>query len=114
MEKLYDLEYLEEISGGDKDFIIDMLNDFVVCTPETLAEIDGHIQKADWAELYKTVHRFIPSFDFVGAENIRNNLRILESCAKTQTDIDKIPHLIVGIKSFCQNIITEIKTDFKL
>ena len=114
MAKTYNLEYLEEISAGDKEFIVDMLNDFVTNTPGSLAEMDGYIASENWDELYKTVHRFIPSFEFVGAENVRNNLRIIESCAKNKTNLEKIPQLIEGVKIFCTQVITEIKTDFKI
>jgi hypothetical protein len=114
MGKLYNLDYLEEISAGDKDFIIDMLNDFVNNTPEVLLEIDTCIKSYDWPQLYKTVHKFIPTFEFVGAENIENDLRNLELYSKTQTNLDMISPLIVNIKVFCDKVIREIKNDFKI
>ena len=33
MGKFYNLEYLNEISGGDKDFVADMLNDLCINRP---------------------------------------------------------------------------------
>jgi len=114
MAKLYNLEYLEEISAGDKEFIKDMLLDFVNQTPQTLAEIETQIKQAEWYELYKIIHKFIPSFEYVGAENVRAELRIVEHCAKTSTDVDKIIPIINKVKEFCTEIISELKTDFNL
>jgi HPt (histidine-containing phosphotransfer) domain-containing protein len=114
MGKLYNLEYLEEISSGDSGFIIDMLNDFVKNTPDILSEIDKHINAADWEQLYKSVHKFIPTFEFVGAEKIRNELRNLEQISKSQTNLESIDPLLKNIKSFCNNIILEIKSDFNI
>ncbi len=114
MGKLYNLQYLEEISSGDHEFIIDMLNDFVKNTPNVLGEIDNCLSTSNWSQLYKTVHKFMPSFDFVGAENIRDDLRKLEQFTKTQTNLELINPLLLNIKAFCDDIILEIKSDFKI
>jgi HPt (histidine-containing phosphotransfer) domain-containing protein len=114
MTKLYNLEYLEEISAGDQVFILEMLGDFVGVTPSTLVEIENQIISQNWGELYKIIHRFIPSFEFVGADHMREDLRTLEQYAKTQTNTEKIPLLFENIKGFCFEIIDEIKIDFKL
>jgi HPt (histidine-containing phosphotransfer) domain-containing protein len=114
MTKLYNLEYLEEISGGDQAFISDMISDFVANTPSTLSEVEQLIGQQNWPDLYKIVHKFIPSFEFVGADHIRQDLRTMEHCAKTQTDIDQIPLLLDNIKGFCYDVLEEIKTDFNM
>ena len=114
MTKLYNLEYLEEISAGDKTFISEMLSDFVSITPSTLAEIENQVNSKSWDDLYKTVHRFIPTFEFVGAENISNDLKVLENFAKTKTNTEQIPLLFQNIKGFCSDILKELKTDFNI
>jgi hypothetical protein len=114
MSKLYNLEYLEEISSGDQAFVREMLCDFVKNTPDVLKEIDLYTESADWTHIYKTVHKFIPSFDFIGAELIRNDLRSIEHYAKTQENVEKIAPLMHNIKHFCSDVILELKTDFNL
>jgi HPt (histidine-containing phosphotransfer) domain-containing protein len=114
MSKLYHLEYLEEISQGDKEFIADMLNDFVANAPATIEEIEKYVKISDWAELYKAVHKFIPSFEFVGAEEIKKALRDVESFSKSLQNTDQIPLLVALVKSQCREVVNEIKTDFKI
>jgi hypothetical protein len=114
MKKLYNLEYLEEISAGDKEFIADMLNDFVINTPVILSEIETYLASSDWAQMYKSVHKFIPTFDFVGAANISNDLRNLELYSHTETNLELKDPLILKIKGFCNKLIIEIKTDFNI
>jgi hypothetical protein len=114
MEKLYNLEYLEEISAGDRDFIIDMLNDFVINTPIVLGDIDRCLNVSDWAQMYKTLHKFIPTFDFVGAKNISKDLRNMEIYSRTQTNLELINPLLFKIKEYCNEIILEIKSDFNI
>ena len=74
MAKLYNLDYLNEISGGDNAFIKDMLQEFVDNTPVTLAEIDLQVASSQWDELYKTVHKFVSTFDFIGAQDVISQL----------------------------------------
>jgi len=114
MTKLYNLEYLEEISGGDQDFINDMLNDFITITPGVISQIESYISSQNWMELYKTLHKFIPSFEYVGGNDVKVELRNIENYAKTQTNTDQIPYLFQGVKGFCLDILEEIKTDFKI
>ena len=114
MDKLYKLDYLKEISDGDNDFILDMLNDFIHNTPETLIEIDTYVSSLNWNELHKTVHKFVSTFDFIGATTVIEQLRKIESFAKNNTNVDQIPVLVSNIKDYSDKIIKEIKTDFNL
>ena len=110
----YNLSYLEEISAGDKDFIADMLHDFVINTPETILEIQSFIDSGNYEEIYKLVHRFIPSFDYVGSENIKDQLRQIESFAKNSQNINKISSIFDGIKTESSNLCNLIKQDFNI
>jgi HPt (histidine-containing phosphotransfer) domain-containing protein len=114
MGKLYNLDYLNEISAGDKDFIADMLHDFVEMSPKTISEIEKLANLGDWETLYKTVHKFIPSFEFVGADSIKNDLRNLEHYSKFKENTEQIPQLVFNIKAFCNQVVADIKTDFNL
>ena len=114
MGKLYNLDYLNEISSGDNNFITDMLHDFVVISPKTISEIERLADICDWDQLYKTVHKFIPSFEFVGADYIRNDLKNLEHYSKIKENLEQIPQLVSNIKAFCNQVVADIKTDFNL
>lgn len=113
-EKKYDLSYLNEISGGDKDFILDMITDFVNNTPTVLAEVAKNINSNDWQNLYKAVHKFIPSFEFVGAEKVREALVKIEDYSKTQTNLNEIPYFYEQVKEYCNEVIVELKQDYNL
>jgi hypothetical protein len=114
MSLQYDLKYLDEISAGDKDFIIDMLHDFVVNTPETLKELKVYIDASNYDEIYKVVHRFIPTYEYVGAEKIKDNLREIEAFTKQNTNIDKICLLYYDVYSESIELCKLIATDYKI
>ena len=52
-----DLSYLNEISGGDKEFIDEMINTFLEETPKDLAAIKEHSDSSNWTEVGKTAHK---------------------------------------------------------
>jgi HPt (histidine-containing phosphotransfer) domain-containing protein len=110
----YNLSYLEEISAGDKDFIADMLRDFVINTPETILEVQSFIDSEQYQEIYKVVHRFIPSFDYVGSDNIKDKLRQIESHAKLNQNINEIRSIFEVIKIESSNLCSLIKQDFNI
>jgi hypothetical protein len=114
MDTLYNLNYLYKISDGDEDFIMDMLRDFIVNTPETLSEVKIQIDACNYEEIYKIVHRFIPSFDYVGAECIKDKLRIIETYSRQKEKIEQILKLFDEIKNESIELNNNIKKDFKI
>jgi HPt (histidine-containing phosphotransfer) domain-containing protein len=110
----YNLNYLEEISAGDKEFIADMLHDFIINTPETLKEVKSKIDVCDYDEIYKIVHRIIPSFDYVGADYIKESLRQIESYSKQRTNIEQIMVLYEKVKIESIELSNLIQKDFKI
>lgn len=114
MAKLYNLEYLKEISGGDKDFIADMLKDFIENTPSTLLEVKALTNEENWDGLYEVIHRFIPTFDFVGASQINVVLREIECYAKSHTNTSSISQLVEKIEPMIEQLLEEIKNDLKV
>jgi len=110
----YNLDYLKEISGGDPEFIKDMLGEFISKTPETIAEVEETIVKKSHEELYKVIHRFIPTFDFIGASHIISNLRNIETLSKTKGSFEEIVVIFDKVKEQSTNLIATLKKEFAL
>ena len=113
MKKLYNLDYLVEISGGDEAFIEDMLKDFIENAPLSMAELEDCVLAQNWSAAYEVAHRYIPTFEFVGAEAIRKELRNLETHVKLLVNLDTLPAIISNTKQELDKLIEEIKTDYK-
>ena len=112
--KSYNLSYLEEISGGDKEFVNEMITEFLKEAPVVTLSIETYFKQEKWSELYAAVHRFAPNYDFVGNQDLKLNISLLESASKHMRDLEKIDLYIVHIKKLTAQIIEELKTDFKL
>jgi HPt (histidine-containing phosphotransfer) domain-containing protein len=112
--KYYNLEYLEEISDGDSKFINEMLSEFIQNTPRVINELKRLANEENWNQLHYVAHKFAPSFDFIGAEHIKYDIHRLEECSENFESKDAVMVLIENIGEFSIQVISELKSDFKI
>ncbi len=86
-----DLSYLNEISGGDEDFIKEMIETFLEETPKDLNDIEAHLSTQNWAELGKTAHKMKSSIKMFGFESLKNKALFIEQSGKKGENIDVLP-----------------------
>jgi signal transduction histidine kinase/CheY-like chemotaxis protein/HPt (histidine-containing phosphotransfer) domain-containing protein len=92
-----DLSYLYAMSGGDEDFIQDMLVTFMQEIPEAIESIEGHLKRKEAGGLYGVIHKIKPNLAVIGLkqqemvcakikrmtrENEPDWLWLQESCSK--------------------------------
>ncbi|MBA7518179.1 hypothetical protein ES705_10246 [subsurface metagenome] len=65
-KKIYDLSFLNKISGGDQNFIREMINTFKETAPEYLIKVRDCLKDNAIDALSKETHRFIPGVSFLG------------------------------------------------
>ncbi|MGC8823304.1 MAG: hypothetical protein ACP5PZ_01750 [Bacteroidales bacterium] len=108
----YNLEYLEELAAGDNNFLLSMVQDFIHQTPDTLVQIAKSISLADYALLYQLVHRFIPTLEYMGVEELVRKYRDIEQFAKAKAEIDLIKKHFEQAQADTYIIIEKLKHDF--
>ncbi len=114
MNRIYNISYLEEISGGDQVFILEMLSDFINQAPDVVDTIKKHSKSKEYSLLYATIHRFAPNFDYVGNSDLKLNVNLLEGASKHLRNIENIESYIENIENLSLQIIENIKKDFNL
>ncbi len=75
------LEQLQRIGKNDKEFVLKMLEKFVVSVNECSAHMDEAIANADWIKMKAAAHKSIPSYSLMGLEDILSDLEFIESHA---------------------------------
>lgn len=110
----YDLDYLKEISNNDQAFLEDMVHTFIENTPDALNEMRQFMENKDWQKLGKSAHKFAPSVQFIGVQEIVNDLDVLEEHAMKEKNIDTIPELMNKVENSCNHIIALLKKDFNI
>ncbi len=110
-ESLINLEYLEQLSEGDKDFTVSMLSYFIDNTPGVIAEMKQFYKEKDFKALRNVAHKFKPQLTFMGIKSIFQDVENMEQYANTGTNTDAIPELIQRTEEVCMKALVEIKAE---
>ena len=79
---IIDLSYLREMSGGNKDLILEMITIFKNQTLEFGSEMDQLLQSKQYELLGKLAHKAKSSVSIMGMEKLASQLKELELAAK--------------------------------
>ncbi len=85
-----DLSYLEDLSGGNHDFMREIIDMFVMQTPGDLQQLEAFIDQRDWQQAANHAHRIKPTLNYVGANALREELQQLEKNAREENEVNQI------------------------
>ncbi len=111
-EKLYDLSFLNKISGGDKSFIREMIDTFKEVAPAYLEKARSSLESESIDALSKETHRFIPGVSFLGAKKLEEDLMKIEEFTKKNENLDLVPALIDDVDFKIKKLIENFNRDF--
>jgi HPt (histidine-containing phosphotransfer) domain-containing protein len=113
MSKKYSLEYLKSISGGDEDFIKDMIQTFVNSVPDELVKIKDMIDQSNWYKAGEIAHKFCSNLLYLELEYIKEIASKIETLGLSMEHTEQIPVLFDKLNQACSEIIQELKKDFE-
>ena len=111
--KYTDLTYLKELSNGSSEFVKEMLTIFIKETPEAISKMETYLQNKDWQSLRGVLHKIKPSMTFVGLKEIEEVVNDAEDYAGSETNLDKLPEMIMKIKTIGTEGIYELQEELK-
>lgn len=103
-----DLSYLREMSGGNKELILDMISIFKEQVIEFADEMEKHLSKKEYVALGKLAHKAKSSVSIMGLNELARELKNLENSAVNEKDIDTYPVIINNFKQETSNAINEL------
>ncbi|PRY55473.1 HPt (histidine-containing phosphotransfer) domain-containing protein [Arcticibacter pallidicorallinus] len=104
-----DLSYLNDIAGGNVEFVIDMIDIFLEQTPGYFEELGAAIQLQDWKVTGDIAHKIKPTLAFIGAEDLRVKMQQMESNARAQQNLDTIPESFREINGTAEQIYESLQ-----
>jgi len=107
--KLINLDYLNEISNGNTDFIIDLIDMFFKQIPEYQISLSDLYDKKDWVNLGKLAHKAKSAILMVGMKELAEDLKKLEENAKEGININEYQEIIVKFVRDSNLAIEELK-----
>ncbi len=94
-EQLVDLSYVEELAGGRKDYIHQVLSIFMGNTAPGLVELATLVREgSDWDAISKKAHFLKSSLGIVKVEGMHERMQEIETLAKEQRDKPVIDRLL--------------------
>ncbi|BCW97153.1 MAG: Hpt domain-containing protein [Fimbriimonadales bacterium] len=96
-------DYLNEITGGDSEFIAEILDDFVSQTPELMEQIAIALAQGDAAAVGRAAHTLKGSARAVGADAFAAIAFELEQAGK-QGNLTDAPEAMHRLQDYWQSL----------
>ena len=114
VEKLYDLTMVETISGGDKSFILKMVQLFIDTMPQNLKDLQDALQQENWEMVGKHAHKMKSTIDSMGISLLKDDIRAVESNGKHKTNLETVPASVQKVATILDQCIAQLKNDYEL
>lgn len=108
--KGYDLQQLEALAGGSREFIDSMVATFLEHTPVQLNEMLDAYKNDDLIVMGNIAHKIKPNIDLFQIEEIRDNIRTVENQGKTETRDAKLEHSIQEVDRVLKIVFDQLRT----
>lgn len=95
-----DLSYLRDMSGDSAEFMIEMIDMFKLQTPLYIADLEASIAAADWEKAAGHAHKIKPTLSYVGREDARGHLQLIENSARELKDVADLPQAFQEFQDF--------------
>jgi HPt (histidine-containing phosphotransfer) domain-containing protein len=109
MPQHVDLQYLNEISGGSRELLIEMIEIFNSEVPGYLKLMNDFYEKGNWEALGKLAHKAKASASIMGMKQLTTELREIELLAQDERDIQSYPTLLHSIENKFIAAMEELK-----
>jgi len=114
MSKLYNLKQLEDLSDGNKEFILEIVTLFILEIPSLIESIEKALEENNIEALSKISHKIKPSIDLFGIKSITKDIRILEASNDIKSNKLELNKLLDNIKVDINKTINDLKFDFNI
>jgi HPt (histidine-containing phosphotransfer) domain-containing protein len=109
MDKILDLNYLDEISAGDPAFIKEMLQLFIDTTAIEVNDFDALVESKQWESIGKLAHKIKAPIQMLGGNELYDLVKTIEVYGKDQINTHEIPNLVANLKQKIMQLTKEIE-----
>jgi len=111
---IYNLDKLNEMADGDKDFINSVISVFLEEVPQDLEQLETALSQRNYENVYKLAHKIKPNVDLLGMEQTRQAALDIETLGKNAAGSSEIERIFPTLKKDIHQVISELKKDFDL
>ncbi|MCL3779293.1 Hpt domain-containing protein [Prolixibacteraceae bacterium JC049] len=111
--KLTNLNYLNEVTGGEPMIVKEMLEMFIGQVPELQANIQQYLADKKYIELGKEAHKAKSSVLIVGMDDLGVRLKELQLLTEKGEAIEKYPEYVEEFVTKCDKAVEELTEALK-
>ena len=104
-----DLSYLNDIAGGNAEFMIDMIDIFIEQTPLYFDQLGEALSKQDWKSVGDVAHKIKPTLAFMGVEEAREQMAEIERDARALNNLEEIEPKYSSLKASCEDLYISLR-----
>lgn len=108
-----DIEYLESIYEGDKDYAAVVFEQFMLSYHEQLAAIEDSFSKRNILAYKGNIHKIKATFSFVGLSKLTDLAEIIEKNCGENYDDNTLSILHIDFKNNLNELIPIIEAELK-
>jgi HPt (histidine-containing phosphotransfer) domain-containing protein len=107
--KHIDLGHIYEIAGDDDEFVIEIINNFLVATPKSFEKLITALQSNSADDILFIAHKLKGSFRFIGGFTMGNLMEELEEKCKKAGAIENLNELTFQYRELLLATEAELK-----
>jgi HPt (histidine-containing phosphotransfer) domain-containing protein len=112
--KHYDLQALEKLDMGNREFTTKMVRMFLSHTPDLLAHIEVAGASQDLESVARIAHKLKSGIDALGISEVRADIKILERVRSENVNESELEEIIIRLVSHVKRTMTELRHDFNI
>lgn len=105
----YDLGKLSKLLGGNKEGIIDMIDQFILITPEYSEELFTAFDENNMDELAKAAHKIKSSLEMLASGALRSNIKLIHQYSRNNENIEKLPGLVKSLRESIPVLLSQLR-----
>ncbi len=110
-ERITSLEYLKEMTGGEPEFLKEMIDMFLEQIVEFKEGLRDHFDKEEWLELGKLAHKAKSSVMTFGMNPLGYKLKELQLKTEELADIETYEDYLIEFENLTTQASKELKED---
>lgn len=111
--KLYDLQFVEEMSGGNEEFIKQLIELFIESVPESVQNINTYYQTDNHDKLCREIHKLKSTIRTVRIPAFAEEIDEMEKLSKTGENPKRLKELIFKFNEVVPAAVEQLKDELK-
>ena len=105
-------DYLKELTTGNPEGMIVMLQAYLEETPKLLNDMKTGIESGNWLAIKNAAHSMLPSFPMLGMKPEYEEIaREIQDNASKKESLKEIDKLFPQLESVCDKVMSELQKE---